>query len=169
MFNFRDSSKPLQWYQIQRTIPRDNSRLIPHLDSSLDLHPGYFYEWLGLEKSKSTTTPPCSNINRPIRASLKTYFERTLPGSDFSRDQLSRLRSSESALSALEFTGRDYDSNSKYVATVDKMYDAYISDDADLEPTFVKQVKLSFRQPLQPAKSRCFSSSDLGRLKILDR
>jgi hypothetical protein len=67
-----------------------------------------------------------------------------LPGSDFTRDQLSRLRSSESALSALEFSGRDYDANSKYVATVDKIYDAYISDDASLEPTFVKQVKLSF-------------------------
>ena len=67
-----------------------------------------------------------------------------LPGSDFSRDQLSRLRSSESALSALEFTGRDHDSNSKYVTTVDKIYDAYISDDVVLEPTFVKQVKLSF-------------------------
>jgi hypothetical protein len=67
-----------------------------------------------------------------------------LPGSDFTRDQLSRLRSSESALSALEFTGRDHDSNPKYVTTVDKIYDAYISDDVELERTFVKQVKLSF-------------------------
>ncbi len=87
---------------------------------------------------------------KTILAKLKSAIDKAptsgskLPGSDFSRDQTSRLRSSESALSSLEFTGRDYDSNCKFVSTVDKIFDAYISDDLDLEPIFVKQVKLTF-------------------------
>ena len=44
-----------------------------------------------------------------------------LSGSDFSRDQTSRLRSSESALSSIEFTGRDYDSSSKLINQADKI------------------------------------------------
>ena len=67
-----------------------------------------------------------------------------IPSSDFSRDQTSRLRSSESALSVIEFTGRDYDSTSKFVNQADKIFDAFISDDRDLESIFVKQVKLRF-------------------------
>ena len=67
-----------------------------------------------------------------------------LSGGVFSRDQTSRLRSSESALSSIELTGRDYDSTSKFVSQADKIYDAFISDDSDLEPIFVKQVKLRF-------------------------
>ena len=67
-----------------------------------------------------------------------------LPSSDFSRDQTSKLRSSESALSAIEFTGHDYDSTVKFVGSVDKIFDAFISDDLVLETTFVKQVKLRF-------------------------
>ena len=89
-------------------------------------------------------------LHKSILAKLKSAVDDApttgakLPSSDFSRDQTSRLRSSESALSSLEFTGRDYDSNSKYVSTVEKIFDAYISDDLDLEPHFVKQVKMTF-------------------------
>jgi hypothetical protein len=89
-----------------------------------------------------------------------------LSGSDFSRDQLSRLRSSESALSELEFTGHDYDSTTKFVNKVDMIFDAFISDDRDLEPIFVKRVKLTFQDnPYSRLKAASTSPTTWDDLK----
>ena len=71
-------------------------------------------------------------------------FGSKVASSNFYRDQTSKLRRSESALSAIEFTGHDDDSTDNFVGCVDKIFDAFISDDLVLETFFVKQVKLRF-------------------------
>ena len=68
------------------------------------------------------------------------------PNGDLTRDQIAALRSAETALSALEFTGRDFDLTAKFVACVDKIHDTYIEDDNALAGNFTKQVKMRFAE-----------------------
>lgn len=59
---------------------------------------------------------------------------------NLTRDQIAALRSAETALSSLEFTGRDFDLNAPVIATTDKIRDNYNEDDVALASNFIKQV-----------------------------
>ena len=89
-----------------------------------------------------------------------------LAAGGLSRDQIASLRSSENALSALEFAGRDYETTTIFVASCDKVYDAYIDGDDELEANFAKQVKMRFSAtPYARLKSESSSPATWSEVK----
>ena len=53
-----------------------------------------------------------------------------------SRDQASALKSAETALGEINYSGSDFDETATFTARVDQLYDAYVNGDADLEEMF---------------------------------
>jgi len=59
---------------------------------------------------------------------------------DLTQDQIAAHRSAETAISSLEFDGRDNDLNAPVIATTDKIRDNYNEDDVALASYLIKQV-----------------------------
>ncbi|CBY09620.1 unnamed protein product [Oikopleura dioica] len=62
-----------------------------------------------------------------------------------SRDQANSLKSAETALTEISYTGRDFDETATFCGRVDQLYDAYVNGDSELEESFCAKVKLRFK------------------------
>ena len=94
---------------------------------------------------QSAATTAKKKLREDMQAKLSLCIGAIKTEPELSRDQSANLKSAETAMADLNYSGRDFDETSRFCARIDQLYDLYIRNDSDLEEKFCSKVKLRFK------------------------
>jgi hypothetical protein len=99
------------------------------------------------EDANSASVKEKIATRKRLKEKLASGIESLKVEKEMTRDQASALKSAETALSVVSYSGRDFEETSTFTAKVSQIYDIYIRKDPELEEAFADKVKQRF-QPI---------------------